>query len=122
MDVAGKTEEEFRELDELIHAKVAPPVWMGNQIRRDELLARLDGALQRRLTLIHAPAGYGKTSLLSQWRSRFDAGSVLVAWITLERDDSDAAADKRVMDRVRASLVRGHAMNQSQSQDLLPGL
>ncbi len=40
----------------------------------------------------------------------------------LERDDSDAAADKRVMDRVRASLVRGHAMNQSQSQDLLPGL
>lgn len=89
MDVAGKTEEEFRALDELIHAKVAPPVWMGNQIRRDELLARLDGALQRRLTLIHAPAGYGKTSLLSQWRSRFDDGSVLVAWITLERDDSD---------------------------------
>lgn len=40
----------------------------------------------------------------------------------LERDDPDAAADKRVMDRVRASLVRGHAMNQSQSQDLLPGL
>lgn len=40
----------------------------------------------------------------------------------MERDDPDAAADKRVMDRVRASLVRGHAMNQSQSQDLLPGL
>ena len=37
-------------------------------------------------------------------------------------DDSDAAADKRVMDRLRASLVRGHAINQSQSQDLLPGL
>lgn len=40
----------------------------------------------------------------------------------IERDDPDAAADKRVMDRVRASLVRGHAINQSQSQDLLPGL
>ena len=40
----------------------------------------------------------------------------------LEHDDPDATADKRVMDRVRASLVRGHAMNQSQSQDLLPGL
>jgi type IV secretion system protein VirD4 len=39
-----------------------------------------------------------------------------------DRDDGDAAADKRVMDRVRASLVRGHAMNQSRSQDLLPGL
>ncbi|WP_260582435.1 conjugal transfer protein TraG [Sphingopyxis sp. PET50] len=40
----------------------------------------------------------------------------------LERDDSDPAGDKRVMDQVRASMVRGHAMNQSQSQDLLPGL
>ena len=39
----------------------------------------------------------------------------------LERDDPDAAADKRVMDRVRATIVRGHAINQSQSQDLLPG-
>jgi len=40
----------------------------------------------------------------------------------LERDDCDAAADKRMMDRARASVVRGHAMNQSGSQDLLPGL
>ncbi|PJI89594.1 conjugal transfer protein TraG [Sphingomonas koreensis] len=39
-----------------------------------------------------------------------------------DRDDPDAAADKRVMDRVRASLVRGHAMNQSQTPDLMPGI
>lgn len=76
-------------MDELIHTKVAPPVWMGDQIRRDVLLARLDGALARRLTLIHAPAGYGKTSLLAQWRQRHADGSVLIAWLTLERDDSD---------------------------------
>jgi type IV secretion system protein VirD4 len=40
----------------------------------------------------------------------------------IDRDDSDAAADKRAMDRVRTALVRGHAINQSHSQDLLPGL
>jgi LuxR family maltose regulon positive regulatory protein len=62
---------------------------MGNQVRRDVLLARLDAALERRLTLIHAPAGYGKTSLLSQWRNRVDGASTLVAWLTLERDDAD---------------------------------
>lgn len=73
----------------LIHTKVAPPVWLGNQIRRDALLARLDEALNRRLTLIHAPAGYGKTSLLSQWRRRMDDMAVFVAWLTLERDDAD---------------------------------
>src|SRR6218665_1776974 len=77
-------------IDELIPTKVAPPLWMGNQIRRDALLDRLDGALGRRLTLIHAPAGYGKTSLLAQWRRRFAEEDLLVAWLTLERDDADA--------------------------------
>jgi len=62
---------------------------MGNQVRRDALLARLDTALERRLTLIHAPAGYGKTSLLSQWRNRVDGEVALVAWLTLGRDDAD---------------------------------
>lgn len=74
---------------DLIHTKVAPPTWVGAQIRRDRLLARLDDALTRRLTIIHAPAGYGKTSLLAQWRGRFDSAAVLVAWLTLERDDAD---------------------------------
>ncbi|HEY0622901.1 helix-turn-helix transcriptional regulator [Sphingomonas sp.] len=76
-------------MDALIHTKLAPPMWMGNQIRRDLLLARLDAALERRLTLIQAPAGYGKTSLLSQWKDRLDLHAVRVAWLTLERDDSD---------------------------------
>ena len=76
-------------LHELIHTKVAPPLWMGTQIARGPLLDRLDEALNRRLTVIHAPAGYGKTSLLSQWRRRFDQTEVRVAWLTLERDESD---------------------------------
>jgi type IV secretion system protein VirD4 len=40
----------------------------------------------------------------------------------LDQDEPDAAADKRAMDRVRAALVRGHAMNQGRDDDLLPGL
>ena len=39
-----------------------------------------------------------------------------------DRDDSDAAADKRAMGRVRTTLVRGHAINQGRDRDLLPGL
>ena len=76
-------------MDELILTKVAPPVWMGSQIRRDHLLNRLDDALHRRLTLIHAPAGYGKTSLLSQWQQRHQGPGTLIAWLTLEQEDSD---------------------------------
>ena len=62
---------------------------MGSQIRRDTLLAHLDEVLERRLTIVHAPAGYGKTSLLSQWRQHFAPDFALVAWLTLESDDSD---------------------------------
>jgi type IV secretion system protein VirD4 len=40
----------------------------------------------------------------------------------IDGDEGDAAADKRVMDRVRTSLVRAHAMNQGGGRDLLPGL
>ncbi len=75
--------------NELIETKTAPPPWMGDKIRRDALLARLDAVLSNRLTLIYAPAGYGKTSLLYQWRQRHEEGSFLVAWLTLEKDDAD---------------------------------
>src|SRR3954465_9037388 len=76
-------------MSELIHTKTAPPSWMGDKIRRDALLGQLDGALSKRLTLIHAPAGYGKTSLLLQWRLRHSQEDVLIAWLTLEKDDAE---------------------------------
>src|SRR3546814_18271704 len=76
-------------MQDLIAAKFDPPMWMGDQIRRESLLGRLQGVLNYRLTLVHAPAGYGKTSLLSQWRDSLDTAEVRVAWLTLERDDRD---------------------------------
>lgn len=76
-------------MEEVIAAKFDPPVWMGNQIRRDSLLRRLDGALAHRLTLVHGPAGYGKTSLLAQWRATLGPQRAQTAWIALERDDCD---------------------------------
>ncbi|WP_084396637.1 helix-turn-helix transcriptional regulator [Henriciella aquimarina] len=76
-------------MDEVIAAKFDPPVWMGDQLRRDTLLERLDLALSHRLTLVHAPAGYGKTSLLAQWRIALEDRPVKLAWLTLDRDDRD---------------------------------
>ena len=68
-----------------------PPVWMRHQIDRPALVERLDEALRRRLTIVHAPAGYGKTSLLSQWRHRLDSTNVAAIWLTLEGDDAEPA-------------------------------
>jgi LuxR family transcriptional regulator, maltose regulon positive regulatory protein len=84
-------------VDDLIHTKVAPPAWLANNVRRESLLARLDGALTKRLTIVHAPAGYGKTSLLSQWRDTLRARGIRVAWLTLEGEDSDAAQIARYL-------------------------
>ncbi|TCP31031.1 LuxR family maltose regulon positive regulatory protein [Sphingomonas sp. BK235] len=75
---------------------------MGYQIRRDALLDRLDEALAHRLTLVHAPAGYGKTSLLADWRRRCEERGHLVAWLTLERDDAEA---KRLAQYVAYSIA-----------------
>lgn len=104
-------------VDELIPTKIAPPAWMGNQVRRDALLARLDGALARRLTLIHAPAGYGKTSLLSQWRARVDSDETLVAWLTLERDDADPG---RLAQYIALAVVGMDAEGERKLADLPP--
>jgi len=53
---------------------------------RPELEARLNRALRVKLTTVTAPAGFGKTTLVSEWirRSRVDA-----AWVSLNADDGD---------------------------------
>ena len=53
---------------------------------RTRLLERLDRNRQRPLTLITAPAGYGKTVLVSQW---VESGNVSSAWFSLDETDND---------------------------------
>ncbi|HUT19624.1 MAG TPA: LuxR C-terminal-related transcriptional regulator [Anaerolineae bacterium] len=55
-------------------------------VRRPRLVTRLDAALRYKLTLISAPAGFGKTTLLSEWVHDGDAS---VAWISLDEGDND---------------------------------
>lgn len=42
-----------------------------------------------RLTLLIAPAGYGKTTILTQWSDAAKADGGLVAWVTLDEDDAE---------------------------------
>jgi LuxR family maltose regulon positive regulatory protein len=59
-----------------------------DRIGREALVARLSGAAGARLALIRAPAGWGKSTLLSQWRSAEQAQRAF-AWVTLDSSDSD---------------------------------
>ena len=58
------------------------------RIGREALVGRLSDAQGARLALIRAPAGWGKSTLLSQWRSQ-DKGRRGFAWVTLDSSDSD---------------------------------
>ena len=55
-------------------------------VLRPRLIERLNEGLQRKLTLISAPAGFGKTTLVSEWVARCDRA---VAWLSLEEGDND---------------------------------
>ena len=86
-----------------------------DRVGRGALLDRLTGALRAKLVLIRAPAGWGKTTLLAQWRTA-EAGRRQFAWVTLDRRDSDPvrfwayviealrSVDSRVGDRSLALL------------------
>jgi LuxR family maltose regulon positive regulatory protein len=58
-------------------------------IPRPRLTARLSASLQHKLTLISAPAGFGKTTLLAAWVQALPPGNPHVAWVSLDEGDND---------------------------------
>ena len=66
--------------------KINRPAIDSRWIVRPRLLSALDGALSKKLTLISAPAGYGKTTLAAQWLDHLPHPS---AWLSLDEHDSD---------------------------------
>ena len=44
---------------------------------------------RRRLILIHAPSGFGKSTLAAQWREELSRDGVTVAWLTIDDDDNN---------------------------------
>lgn len=69
-----------------------PPLYRVQLLPRTKLRRRLDRALEYPLTVIAAPAGCGKTSLLAQWRSdQLDRG-IDVAWLNVVEADLEPQA------------------------------
>ncbi|MGH3150348.1 MAG: AAA family ATPase, partial [Streptosporangiaceae bacterium] len=76
------------ERDVLLATKLHVPASRPAQVPRPRLTARLDEGLARGLVLVCAPAGYGKTVLLSDWAGRTGRP---VAWLSLDAGDNDPA-------------------------------
>src|SRR5215211_4719351 len=72
----------------IIGTKLLPPSPRFEEVPRPMLLNQLDAGSARKLTLIGAPAGYGKTTLLNQWR-RAEESNRPFAWVSLDKQDND---------------------------------
>jgi LuxR family maltose regulon positive regulatory protein len=71
-----------------LEAKLDRPRVRSEHVPRRDLLAFL-GSGSHRLTLIAAPPGFGKTTLLAQWAAGADGPTI--AWLSVDEDDNDPA-------------------------------
>ncbi|WP_425577566.1 protein kinase domain-containing protein [Nocardia callitridis] len=69
--------------------KFRPATPARDPVRRPRLLDLLRAGGRRRLAVIHAPAGFGKSTVAAQWRGELAGNGVPVAWIAVDRDDNN---------------------------------
>ena len=73
---------------DLLHTKLNVPPLQPSLVPRPHLIERLNQSLQlgHKLTLLPAPAGYGKSTLVVDWLSQQQN---TVAWLSLDDNDDD---------------------------------
>lgn len=103
--------------DPLLATKLNRPAAGENHVHRPNILERLDQRHSRPLTLVSAPAGYGKSDLISCWLAQCNIPS---AWISLDENDNDlsvfgayfvAAIEKLFPAACRNTLALLNALN-----------
>jgi LuxR family maltose regulon positive regulatory protein len=72
----------------VVNTKPRVPALRSEQLLRPGLLELLETGVDRKITLVSAPAGYGKTTLLPQWLHSEEANGSF-AWVTLDGQDND---------------------------------
>lgn len=72
----------------ILATKLYIPTPPARVVRRPRLVARLNEGVRHKLTLVSAPAGFGKTTLVSEWVAEAERP---VAWLSLDGGDNDPA-------------------------------
>jgi LuxR family maltose regulon positive regulatory protein len=79
-------------LPEIALAKMVPPSANRLRVERGRLLDLLRASETRRLILLKAPAGYGKTTLAVDWCDQLRRTGSIVAWLSVDEDDNEPSA------------------------------
>lgn len=97
----------------LLRAKLNPPLFGSSLVRRPRLDRFDEIARGVKLILVEAPAGFGKTALLAQWRITLDQAGVDTVWLTLDNEDNDV---------LRFATYMGHALEAMGASHLSKGV
>ena len=73
-------------VDQLLSTKLHIPQISVDLVLRPRLYKRLDEGLTRKLTLVSAPAGFGKSTLVTDWLAE---SGLQAAWLSLDEGDND---------------------------------
>jgi len=73
----------------LLATKLYLPAWRAGMVLRPRLVARLRERGEERLTLISAPPGFGKTTLLAEWLAGAKGDRNSAGWVSLDPGDND---------------------------------
>jgi LuxR family maltose regulon positive regulatory protein len=73
-------------MEQLLTTKLHIPPLRSELVPRPRLTERLKEGISRKLTLVSAPAGYGKTTVVTEW---LDKSEYLATWLSLDESDND---------------------------------
>lgn len=95
-----------------LSTKLIPPTKRSGLVDRQPLTSRIENALEHRLILLRAPAGYGKTSVIGQVYAAMAQRGLRVGWISLDESDKDVGHFLTYLVEVgrRAGIQFGHAL------------
>ncbi len=102
----------------LLETKLHVPRRRRGLVARPRLIERLSGESESKLTLVSAPAGFGKTTLLAEWLAAVPADGRSAAWLSLDKSDNDPVVFWTYLIgalQTAADGVGGHALSLLQS-------
>ncbi len=108
----------------ILATKLYTPRLWPQGVRRPRLIERLQAGLHRKLTLISAPPGFGKTTLVSEWVAGHARAT---AWVSLDERDSDpirfltylVAALQSIAPTIGAEVMAALQSSQPPSTDVM---
>jgi len=86
--------------------KVTPPKLRKSLLPRTRLRRDAAAGGDEAVLLVEAPAGHGKTSLLAQWRLDWLQAGAVVAWLSMDAEDSAAATVGGIVESLRRATGR----------------